>query len=186
MSSSSRIAEAVTVLVPRLRLPAWVTPATTLVPSQYTTIVFPTGMATPVPLGVFTVIICAVLLSTMYILDAAGQTTVPAPDKAVPESVSSKIAQRDSAVVPSAEVSVWELVVHELITALPATACSTIEVILLLTTSPQVPTNSPCTGSASLRIVVYCVAIFLTSCGYGLPIGSLHRGYGTPIWTLRR
>ena len=70
------------------------------------------------------------------------------------------MAQRDSEVVPLAVVRVWELVVHVLIVASPATACSTIDVILLLTTSPHVPSSSPVTGNANLSIGVYAVVMW--------------------------
>src|SRR5210317_1657241 len=146
--------------------------------------VLPTGTAMPVPPEVLTVMICAVLLSTMYSFVLVGQVTVPAPVNAVPVSVNSRIAQRDSEVVPSAVVKVCALAVHESIVALPAIACSTISVILSFTTSPQVPLNSPWTGRASLRIVVYCVVMFLPSCGYVLPVWILSCIYINPIWIL--
>src|SRR5210317_995553 len=146
--------------------------------------VLPTGTAMPVPPEVLTVMICAVLLSTMYSFVLVGQVTVPAPVNAVPVSVNSRIAQRDSEVVPSAVVKVCALAVHESIVALPAIACSTISVILSFTTSPQVPLNSPWTGRASLRIVVYCVVMFLPSCGYVLPVWILSCIYINPIWVL--
>ena len=88
--------------------------------------------------------------------------TVAAPDKAVPVSVKTSIAQRDSAVVPSAVVRVWALVVHVLIVASPAMACSTIEVMLSLTTSPQVPASWPDIGRANFSVGVNAVIIFLT------------------------
>ena len=101
------------------------------------------------------------MLRTMYDLVAVGQITVAAAEGfPAPSSSITNMAQRDSDVVPSAEVSVWELVVHVLIVARPATACSTIDVILSLTTVPHVPLSSPVTGRASLSIGVYPVVMW--------------------------
>ena len=92
---------------------------------------------------------------------SAGQIISPAAVSAVPPvpSAATSIAQRDSAVVPFAVVSVWALVVQVVMFARPAIACSTIDVMLSLTTAPHVPDNSPVVGNASLRIDVYWVAM---------------------------
>jgi hypothetical protein len=141
--SPLNVAAPVTVKVPADRVTTWSTASNTFVPSQYTSMVLPTGTAMPEPAAVLTVITWAVPFLTIYTLLSAGQITLPAPVSAVPESVKDSIAARDSAVVPLAVVSVWELVVHVFTTDSPAIACSTIEVILSFTTSPHVPLSSP-------------------------------------------
>ena len=78
---------------------------------------------------------------------------------APPPVAATSIAQRDSEVVPLAEVSVWELVVQVLIVERPAIASSIIEVMLSFTVSPHVPESSPVTGSANFNVAVYCVVI---------------------------
>jgi len=127
----------------------------------------------PVPALVFTVIVRTVLFSTIYILLCVGHITVPAPVSEVDGSVMFSMAARDSEVAPSITVNVCELAVHEVTVVLPAMACSTILVISSLTVSPHVPVSSPCTGSASFNMSVYCVAISLASCWYIFPSGYL-------------
>ena len=81
LSSSSTVltvAPVPIVRVPADRVTIWSTPSSTLVPSQYTSIVFPLGTAIPEPEGVLTVTICPAPFLTIYVLLNAGQTTVPA------------------------------------------------------------------------------------------------------------
>ena len=130
-------------LPPTSKLPVIpVTASTTLVPSQNSRLVLPLEIAIPLPEAVLTVTVSPVPFFTMYTLLRAGHIRLAAPLKSLVESVSSNIAL-DSAVVPFAVDNVAELPLHVFIVFNPAMASSTIEVMLLFTTSPQDPLSSP-------------------------------------------
>ena len=120
-----------------------VTASITFVPSQNNKEDLVVGIAMPVPLAVFSVTVCAVRFCIIYILLTAGHITVAAPVSEVLVSVRVNIADRDEAAVPFATDNVAELVLQMLITERPATASSTIEVILSFIVFPQLPVNSP-------------------------------------------